>query len=432
MTRIRWVALTWIMSSCVLSAFWGFSLMRTSPILMVDFKAYYYGARCLLQHHDPYDVSELEEVYRTDGGKHPLETIKARQAVTININLPTTLIFVAPFAMLPWGAAHLLWTILTAGSLIIAAFLVWDLGANYAPAISGVLICFVLANTEVFFAVGNTAGIVVSLCLVAVWCFLKDRFVWAGVLCLAIGLAMKPNDAGLVWLYFLLAGGIYRKRALQTLLVTAVLGLAAIVWVTPVAPHWMQERDSNFVVTSAPGGGNDPGPTADNGRGTRLIIDLQSALAIFRDDPRIYNSVSYLVCGALLLVWAVRTLRSRFSQQGAWFALAAVVPLTMLVSYHRVYDAKLLLLAVPACAMLWADGGPNRWIALIMTSAGIFFTADMPLTILRIFTDNLHISTAGLSGQILTVVLMRPTQLALLVMGIFYLWIYLRRESERG
>jgi hypothetical protein len=128
------------MSSCVLSAFWGFSLMRTSPILMVDFKAYYYGARCLLQHHDPYDVSELEEVYRTDGGKHPLETIKARQAVTININLPTTLIFVAPFAMLPWGAAHLLWTILTAGSLIIAAFLVWDLGANYAPAISGVLI----------------------------------------------------------------------------------------------------------------------------------------------------------------------------------------------------------------------------------------------------------------------------------------------------
>jgi hypothetical protein len=67
-----------------------------------------------------------------------------------------------------------------------------------------------------------------------------------------------------------------------------------------------------------------------------------------------------------------------------------------------------------------------------MTSAGIFFTADMPLTILRIFTDNLHISTAGLSGQILTVVLMRPTQLALLVMGIFYLWIYLRRESERG
>jgi len=168
-------------------------------------------------------------------------------------------------------------------------------------------------------------------------------------------------------------------------------------------------------------------------RGPSVIIDLQSVVAVFRDDPRIYNSVSYLVCGALLLVWAVRTLRSRFSQQGAWFALAAVVPLTMLVSYHRVYDAKLLLLAVPACAMLWADGGPNRWIALIMTSAGIFFTGRHAADNSPHFhTDNLHISTAGLSGQILTVVLMRPTQLALLVMGIFYLWIYLRRESERG
>jgi len=29
----------------------------------------------------------------------------------------------------------------------------------------------------------------------------------------------------------------------------------------------------------------------------------------------------------------------------------------MLVTYHRPFDAKLLLLAVPACAMLWAEGG---------------------------------------------------------------------------
>jgi hypothetical protein len=433
MRRTRWVALTWIVTCCGLSALWGFSLMRTSPLLMIDFNAYYYGTRCLLQHHDPYNVSELEEVYRTDGGERPSETIKARQAVTLDINLPTTLIFVAPFAMLPWGIAHLLWTILTAGSLIVATFLMWDLGANYAPVISGVLICFALANTEVLFGVSNTAGIVVSLCLVAVWCFLKERFVWAGVLCLAISLTIKPHDSGLVWLYFLLAGGVYRRRAQQTLLVAVVLGLAAIVWVTPIAPHWMQERHSNFMVTSATGGGNDPGLTnAISVRGPSIIVDLQSVVAVFRDDPRIYNSVSYLVCGALLLVWTIRTLTVRFSRAHAWLALAAVVPITLLVTYHRVHDSKLLLLAVPACAMLWADGGPNRWIALIMTSAGIFFTADMPLTILRIFTDNLHISTAGLSGQILTVVLMRPTQLALLVMGIFYLWIYLRRESERG
>jgi hypothetical protein len=313
MTRTRWIALICLTLCCVLSALWGFSMERTSPNLMIDFKAVYYGTRCLLQHHNPYNVIELDGVYRAEGGDRPSETIKAHQSVTININLPTTFICIAPFAMLPWGTAHLLWTILTAGSLIVAAFLMWDIGASYAPVISCSLICFALANTEGFFAIGNAAGVAISLCVVAVWCFLRERFVWAGILCLAVSLAIKPHDAGLVWLFFLLAGGVYRKRALQTLLVTAVLGLAAIAWVTPISPHWMQEWHSNILVDRLPGGINNPGPTNTAGRGPGIIIELQSVVAVFRDDPRIYNPVTYIVCGALLLTGAIRTLWSRFS-----------------------------------------------------------------------------------------------------------------------
>jgi hypothetical protein len=350
----------------------------------------------------------------------------------VDVYLPTTSIFVAPFAMLPWGTAQVLWAVLGIGSLIFAAFLMWDSGASYAPVISCCLICFLLANTEAFFATGNSAAIVVSLCVAAVWCFLKNRFVWVGILCLAISLAIKPHDAGLVWLYFLLAGGVHRKRALQTLVVTAVLGLATITWVTPIAPHWMQELHTNILLDQLPGKVNNPGPTTLNSRGPGMIIDLQSAISFFRDDPRIYNSVSYLVCGALLLAWVVRTLRVQFSPERAWFALAAVVPLTMLVTYHRPYDAKLLLLAIPACAMLWAERKPIRWLALLVTSAGIVFTADIPLTVLLIFTQNLHLSMEGLFGQMLALVLMRPAPLILLAMGIFYLWIYMRREPERG
>jgi hypothetical protein len=163
-----------------------------------------------------------------------------------------------------------------------------------------------------------------------------------------------------------------------------------------------------------------------------MVINLQSAVYVFRDDPRVYNPVSYLICSPLLLAWVVRTLKAQSSPESAWIALAAVVPLTMLVTYHRTYDAKLLLLAIPACAMLWDRGGLIRWLALLVTSAGIVFTADIPLTILWILADNLHISTAGLSGQILTVVLMRPVPLVLLAMGIFYLWIYVRHDPERG
>jgi hypothetical protein len=431
MKRTNRIGIAWILLACAISIVWGFSIGQ-AKIRWVDFKGVYYGTRCLLQHHNPYMRGQLQDVYRTEGGERPGDPEKYNQAVTLYVNVPTTFIFVAPFAMLPWEAAHLLWLMVTAGFFILAAILTWNLGERYAPKVSLLLLCILLANCEMIFDGGNTAGIAISLCVVAVWCFLRDRFVLAGVLCLAASLAIKPHDAGLVWLYFLLVGGAYRKRALQTLLVTVVLGLAAILWVSHVAPHWIEDWQSNISAISAHGGINEPSLDAITGRTPGMIIDLQAAMSVFQSDPRIYNAVSYMICGALLLVWSIYTLRTSFSQRRAWMALAAVVPLTMLVTYHRPWDAKLLLLTIPACAMLWAEGRPIRWMALLLSTVGIVLTADIPLTILLILTKNMQISTVGLCAQIRTLLLMEPTPLILLAMGIFYLWIYVQRDPERG
>jgi hypothetical protein len=432
MTKQRRIALAWILLASGISIWWGSSVGQTANG-WVDFRAVYYGTRCLLQHHNPYKVSELEGVYRAEGGEPPSESAPAHQAVVLYVNLPTTFIVVTPLALLPWGPAHLLWIALTAGVFILAAFLMWDLGSSYAPDVSLFLLCILLANCESIFGAGNTAGIVVGLGVVAAWCFLRERFVAAGVLCLALSLAIKPHDAGLVWLYFLLAGGVYRKRALQTLLVTAVLGLSAVLWVSHVAPHWMQDWQSNLSVISAPGGINEPGPDSLTGRGGSVVIDLQAAISVFRDDPHIYNPASYLFCGALLLAWVVRTLRLSYSQARAWIALAAVVPLTMLVTYHRPWDAKLLMLTVPACALLWASGGPIARCALLVSSLGLLFTGDILLAMLSILSNQLHVGTAGILGKMLTVLLIRPASLVLLAMSIFYLWVYLRRTGpDRG
>jgi len=78
----------------------------------------------------------------------------------------------------------------------------WDLGEAKAPELSWYLVCIVLWNSGVLFAGGNPSGIAIALCLVSVWCFVKDRFVTAGVLCMAISMGIKPHDAGLVWLDF--------------------------------------------------------------------------------------------------------------------------------------------------------------------------------------------------------------------------------------
>ncbi len=434
MTRTRRIALAWILLSSGISIFWGANLEQQASGGMVDFKAVYYGAQCVIHHSDPYKESEFLGVYRAAGGQFPREPALARlfyRAVPLCVNLPTSLFVTAPLAMLAWGPAHALWMLLLAGSFTLAAFLAWDLGASYAPGVSLLLVCMVAVNSEVLFLDGNLAGIAVSLCVAAVWCFLKERFLLVGIACLGVSLAIKPHDAGLVWLYFLLAGGAGRKRALQALVVTVVLSVPAVLWVARVSPQWLPELNSNLMATSARGDLSDPGPASMSIGNPDRIIDLQTVVSVFRDDPRIYNPVSYLVCGALLLGWSVRTVRSRFSAEGGWLALAAVAALSLLPIYHRQYDAKLLLLTVPACAMLWAEGGAIRWVALLLNTAGLAATGDIPSAVLTLLYNHLHRGTAGIFDQILTVALMRAAPLTLLAMGAFYLWVYLRRDRGR-
>lgn len=427
-SKARGIGLFLILLSSSISILWGSYIGQTGNG-WVDFRAVYYGTRCLLEHHNPYKVSELEAVYRTDGGERPAESAAAHQAVTLYVNVPTTFLFIAPLAMLPWGPAHLLWIFLTAGAFIFAALLMWKLAAKYEPKVALFLLCILLANCEALFTAGNTAGIVVSLCIVAVWCFIEERFEFAGILCMAVSLAIKPHDAGLVCIYFLLAGGVYRKRALKSLAITAVLGLLAFLWVSQVAPHWVQDWNSNLSAISAPGGINEPGPASITSRSASTVIDLQAVLSVFLNDPRFFNPVSYLVCGALLLVGAIRTLKTRSSPQRAWLALAAVVPLTNLVTYHRPWDAKLLMLAIPACAMLWAEGGIAGRIAMPVTVVGLVLTGDIPLALLAFLGTKLHVSTVGFFAKMLMIMLIRPASMVLLMMSIFYLCVYVRRAS---
>jgi hypothetical protein len=423
MTRARRDGLYLLLIGCAVFALLGVALEYTNPAGLSDFKALYYPARCLIQHHDPYMEGEVRRIYLAEGGNLPSDTAETRQIATQNVYPPTTLLLSAPFAMLPWGPAHILWIALTVGSVIFASCLIWNLGADYAPSLSGGMIGFLLANSGILIITGNAAGIAISLCVVGVWCFLRERFIPAGILCLAISLAIKPHDAGLVWLYFLLAGGVYRRRALQTFFVTIAISLPGVLWVWLTAPRWIQEMQANLLAYSVHGGTNDPRFAA---MGPKGVIDLQSAISVFWDDPRIYNPVSWLLCGVFLLVWMLVTMRSRISPARTWLALAAISAFTMLPVYHRQYDAKLLLLAVPACVMLWAKGDRIGRLAVLVNAAGLVVTGDLFWVTLLALIHNLHLYSAGVSGQALLVVLIFSAPVTLLAMSVFYLWVYAR------
>ncbi len=431
MTKSRLIGIVLILISSAISIVWGSLLERQAPLAMLDFKGIYYTARCLVHGRDPYSTAQMLQVYEQEAEHKPDEPAQIRRVVAVNVYLPTVFAFTIPLALLPFGPAHVLWMMLTALCLVLAAMAVWDLTCDRAWGISLALICVWLANCEVFFTGGNAAGIVISLCVLSVWCFFRKRLALLGILFLAAGLAIKPHDVGLIWLFFLLADKDMRKRALQSLLMSFLLCLPAILWLSYVSPHWMQELRSNLVADSARGGNSTPGPESYDGREPGAVIDLQSAVSIFRNDPVFYNTLSYGICGALLLIWGLARLRYGFSIQGGWLSLAAISALAMLPFYHRQYDCKLVLLTLPALSILWSIGGPMKWIGAVVNTLAISLTSEIPLAILIVLSTGIPASVESTSGKVTALLVTRPIPVVLLLTAIFYFWAFLRYARTR-
>ena len=345
-----------------------------SPGAVLDFLPNYNAARTLIHHADPYSEDQVLQIYRTEQGERSLSDPLERAVATRYIYPPSALVAMFPFALLPWDPAHVLWPLISAFCFMVAALLALDLSSDHAPVLCGALIGYLLANSEILVVLSNPSELVIALCVIAVWCFIRNRFAYLGILCLALALAIKPQGPGLIWLYFLLAGGIYRKRALQTLAATVLLSAPFVLWVWTVSPHWFHELQSNVLAFSQRGGNNDPGPTAPM---SVELVNLQVVFSRFYDVPAFYNVLTYIVSVPPLIAWAIITLRSRITAERTILALAAITPLSLLPVYHHLYDAKLILLVLPALALLWTRRDRFARTALLLTAASIFFTGDV-------------------------------------------------------
>jgi hypothetical protein len=394
---------------------------------MADFRPSYTSARCLIRHCDPYNPNEVLRLYLAEGGARPTDSRDDRLEVMYGEYPPSAFTFLLFFAIFPAGAAQVLWGACIAACFLLASFLIWRESAASAPAVAGSLLCFLIANSGLLLGVGNPSGVAVSLCALGAWCLLREQFVPLGIFCLAASLSLKPHDAGLIWLYFLLAGGSYRRYALQTLAVTAAVNVPAFLWVAHLSPHWIQEISSNIHVFMARGAMNDPGPASSGARGIDMMVNLQTVFAFYWDNPRFYNLAAYCVCGPLLLLWSLVTVRSRPSRTTAWFGLASIAALSMLPLYHRQYDAKLIVLMVPACAILWSEGGRIARYALLITSVAFVLNGDFTWMIWMNLLSKWHLMDMRYFDPMAF-----PVPLSLLAVGVFYLWIYAQRARQHS
>ncbi|HWA93659.1 MAG TPA: glycosyltransferase family 87 protein [Terracidiphilus sp.] len=400
-----------------------------------DFRAVYYAARCAVSGENPYNEAVFLARYKVENGEFPTTPRDLQnflQGIPICVNPPTTLLFVLPFTWLGWASASAIWIFLQFASMSLGAFFVWKMAGEFSPRLSLFLIAFLMANCQSLYRMGNISACVIGLSIFAFWSFRKKYLEAAGVLALAIGLALKPQVAGVLWFLCMLVDKHYRKRALQAFSVAFLLCVLSVGWISRISPEWLRDWRGNIAQTSARGGINDPGPQSTGNHGVNRIISLQTLLSNFDDNPEFYNSISMGLSALLLATWCYYFHKAPDPSERLWLGMASLVPLALLPVYHRQYDAKLLLLIIPACALLWEKTHRYRAVALVLTVCLLTASADIPGAIIAIFAEKLQSMTAFTGSRFFLALIENPVPVCILFFAAFYLWLLRERSSAKG
>ena len=164
------------------------------------------------------------------------------------------------------------------------------------------------------------------------------------------------------------------------------------------------------------------------------LVGLQSDVSLFYPNPQTYDLITYAICAVLVLVWVLEVLRHRATATVSWLAIAAAAPLSMLPTYHFQHDAKLLLLTIPACAMLLVRKGRGSgrigWMAMLVTTAAIVINGDIFSGIRILFTRNMLVPQSSLGSKFVTAAITRPAPLILLATAAFFLWALMKEPRN--
>jgi hypothetical protein len=402
----------------------GWVLTHSAKPAMHDFRTAYYSGKALLDRADPYNQEAIEQLYSREDPPTEIPD-PDRIVVTRNPYLPSTFAFTVPLALFPERMALAIWTVAIAASFLLASICIWKICPAGASSPAGGLVGLCLATSASLFYFANPAGFVVPLCILACLSFIRDRFIPLGIAAFAVSLAFKPHDGGLILLYFLIIGGTFRKRALQTILVLLFLTAPTLLWLNHLSPQWVHELSSNMAAFSGPGHINDPRAP----HGTLMMVNLQTITSFFWSSPRTYSAASLVICGSLLLLWVWITLHVRATVTNIWLAIASISALSLLPVYHRQYDAKLVLLQLPALCLLLTCRHRLRGIALTLTGLAIFMAGDIPWLVFLKIAKMLHGLGSPVSNLAAEILLNFSVPLVLLSAGTFYLWLYLRQSK---
>jgi hypothetical protein len=204
-----------------------------------------------------------------------------------------------------------------------------------------------LAPLHTSFFVGQLSLICTVGVLLAIVSLRMGRDLLAGLL-LGVAMALKPQMAGL----FLL----YPMARLRWRCVVMACAAAAVVAVAAVVP--MEIREIPWLATLRENlelfGRGEGGAGALN-IFRHQLINLQYPLSSLLAHEAVVHAVTWVIGGGLV-VMAYRVGRRTHSIDGELIALSLLAVASLLVVYHRFYDAVLLVLPGILLIRQWSEG----------------------------------------------------------------------------
>lgn len=333
--------------------FWAFLLVAVAAFVArgptrallfghqsADLAAPYAATAAFVEGRNPYEHAVLEDVLASRGRERGPD---GKAIVTTSLYPPSTFALLAPLTLLDWPGARLLFLLLNLSLIAwhipaLLRFARLRLSDNAGMFLMGAILA--LAPYQSAVALGQVAVASVTLLVVAL-----DRIERgherSGAVALALAVLLKPQLAAPFGVYYLLT------RRWRVVSVASVVGAC----VAAIALGWLAAHDIAWIESWRGNISHEMRADIDP-RGARgyHMVDARIALSSIGVYPAEGAALALGGVIAAVLLW----LGGR-RQLDRDVVLAAIGVLTLLVTYHRHYDAMLLCLT-----LAWAAGEYSR------------------------------------------------------------------------
>ncbi len=355
-----------------------------------DLAVIYASTRVWLAGEDPHNREVYHGTYaRTTG--HSLNDIDKNRV--LSLYPPTVYPVMAPIAVFDWRTAQI---IFAAINVVLATAMIAVLprmaGMGGTTACCWLMLAWAIALAPLHSAIklGQLSVIATACIILTIILARRDKWFGAGVL-LAVAAALKITIALPFAAYFLVRG--QRRTVVVTLLGLAVFGAIGAGRLEAAGVDWLGGLGRDLAVLTAPGGYGDPS-VANHTR--HQLMNLQYPLHNFIDNHAAVRAITYGFTGLAALMTIAALHRQRQPDRDL-LGLSMVGVLSMLVTYHRIYDMIILVLPLAWAFDRWRSGR-RRLATVVMLILACFL---LPITgIVKVLEKRGDLPASLVSGDI--------------------------------